>query len=36
MQRVATLRGAIGATWVGLLDNPQRDRFVARITALDH
>jgi beta-N-acetylhexosaminidase len=36
MQRVATLRGAIGATWAGLLDNPQRDRFVARVTALDH
>ena len=36
MQRIATLRGAIGATWAGLLDNPQRDRFVARITALDH
>jgi beta-N-acetylhexosaminidase len=36
MQRVAMLRGAIGATWAGLLDNPQRDRFVARITALDH
>jgi beta-N-acetylhexosaminidase len=35
MHRIATLRGAIGATWVGLLDNPQRDRFVARITALD-
>lgn len=35
MQRVAALRGAIGATWAGLLDNPQRDRFVARITALD-
>jgi beta-N-acetylhexosaminidase len=35
MQRIATLRGAIGATWAGLLDNPQRDRFVARITALD-
>ncbi|MBE1161157.1 beta-N-acetylhexosaminidase [Dyella acidiphila] len=35
MQRVASLRGAIGATWAGLLDNPQRDRFVARITALD-
>jgi beta-N-acetylhexosaminidase len=35
MQRVATLRGAIGATWAGFLDNPQRDRFVARITALD-
>jgi beta-N-acetylhexosaminidase len=36
VQRVATLRGAIGATWAGLLDNPQRDRFVARVTALDH
>jgi beta-N-acetylhexosaminidase len=35
MQRIASLRGAIGATWAGLLDNPQRDRFVARITALD-
>jgi beta-N-acetylhexosaminidase len=35
MQRMASLRGAIGATWAGLLDNPQRDRFVARITALD-
>lgn len=35
-QRVSTLRGAIGATWAGLLDNPQRDRFVARVTALDH
>jgi beta-N-acetylhexosaminidase len=33
--RVATLRGAVGASWAGLLDNPQRDRFVARITALD-
>lgn len=31
---LAALRGAIGAEWAGLLDNPQRDRFVARITAL--
>lgn len=31
---LAALRGAIGASWDGLLDNPQRDRFVARITAL--
>jgi len=31
---LATLRGAIAASWDGLLDNPQRDRFVARITAL--
>jgi beta-N-acetylhexosaminidase len=35
LDRLAALRGAIGATWEGLLDNPQRDRFVARITALD-
>ncbi|MET0332427.1 MAG: glycoside hydrolase family 3 N-terminal domain-containing protein, partial [Dyella sp.] len=35
-QRLASLRGAIGASWVGLTANPQRDRFVARITALDH
>ncbi|GAB2571106.1 beta-N-acetylhexosaminidase [Dyella jejuensis] len=34
-QRMASLRGAIGASWAGLLDNPQRDRFVGRITALD-
>lgn len=34
-RRIASLHGAIGATWSGLLDNPQRDRFVARITALD-
>ncbi|MEI7038205.1 beta-N-acetylhexosaminidase [Fulvimonas yonginensis] len=35
LERLAPLRGAIGATWEGLLDNPQRDRFIARITALD-
>ncbi len=34
-ERLASLRGALGATWEGLTDNPQRDRFVARITALD-
>lgn len=33
--RVAGLRGTVAATWAGLVDNPQRDRFVARITALD-
>jgi beta-N-acetylhexosaminidase len=33
--RLASLRGAVAATWAGLIDNPQRDRFVARITALD-
>jgi len=26
--------GALGAGWDSLIDNPQRDRFVARITAL--
>lgn len=31
---LVALRGALGASWAGLLDNPQRDRFVARITAL--
>lgn len=33
--RLAALRGAIGASWDSLTDNPQRDRFIARITALD-
>ena len=32
---IAGLRGSIGATWEGLEDNPQRDRFVARVTALE-
>ncbi|CAM5271858.1 beta-N-acetylhexosaminidase [Rhodanobacter lindaniclasticus] len=32
---LAALRGAIGPTWASLTDNPQRDRFVARITALN-
>ena len=36
VRRVAALRGAIGSTWTSLLDNPQRDHFVARVTALDH
>jgi len=36
LKRVAALRGAVGSTWASLLDNPQRDHFVARITALDH
>lgn len=35
MQRVAALRGAVGSTWASLLDNPQRDHFVARVTALN-
>jgi beta-N-acetylhexosaminidase len=34
-ERLLPLRGAIGASWDSLTDNPQRDRFVARITALD-
>jgi len=33
--QLAVLRGALGASWDGLIDNPQRDRFVARITALN-
>jgi beta-N-acetylhexosaminidase len=32
--RLVALRGALGASWSDLTDNPQRDRFVARITAL--
>jgi beta-N-acetylhexosaminidase len=35
MARLAPLRGAVAATWAGLADNPQRDRFIARVTALD-
>jgi beta-N-acetylhexosaminidase len=31
---LAALRGALGASWDSLTNNPQRDRFVARITAL--
>ncbi|KMQ85787.1 beta-hexosaminidase [Lasius niger] len=32
--RIAALRGAIGASWDELTDNPQRQRFIARVTAL--
>jgi beta-N-acetylhexosaminidase len=32
--QLASLRGELGADWDGLLNNPQRDHFVARITAL--
>ncbi|MET0936315.1 MAG: beta-N-acetylhexosaminidase [Luteibacter sp.] len=35
VERIAPLRGAIGSTWEGLVDNPQRDRFIARVTALE-
>ncbi len=33
--RLAALRGTIGSTWESLVSNPQRDHFIARITALD-
>jgi beta-N-acetylhexosaminidase len=33
--RLAALQGAVAQTWQSLTDNPQRDRFVARVTALD-
>ena len=33
--RVATLRGGVAQTWPDLIDNPQRDRFIARLLALD-
>jgi beta-N-acetylhexosaminidase len=32
---VARLRGGIAQTWDKLVDNPQRDRFLARITPLN-
>lgn len=35
-ERLATLRGAAASTWDALLDNPQRDTFVARLDALRH
>ncbi len=33
--KVAALQGAVAQTWQSLVDNPQRDTFVARVTALD-
>jgi beta-N-acetylhexosaminidase len=33
-QRVATLRGTLASDWQALIDNPQRSRFIARVTAL--
>lgn len=33
--RLATLRGLVAPTWQALVDNPQRDRFIAHVTALD-
>jgi beta-N-acetylhexosaminidase len=35
IERIAPLRGAIGSTWEGLVDNPQRERFIARVTSLE-
>lgn len=34
--RTASLRGTVASTWAGLLDNPQRDTFIARLQALHH
>ncbi len=33
--RLASLQGAVAATWAALNDNPQRDAFIARIRNLD-
>jgi len=33
--KLAALQGAVAQTWQSLTDNPQRDRFIARVTALD-
>src|SRR5450432_4157489 len=33
-QRVATLRGTLAPDWQALADNPQRSRFIARVTAI--
>lgn len=33
--RVATLLGTVASTWQALVDNPQRDRFVGRVSALE-
>lgn len=33
--RIAALRGLVAPTWHALADNPQRDTFIARVTALD-
>ena len=35
LQRVASLCGKVAADWQSLIDNPQRDRFAARVTALE-
>jgi len=33
--KIAALQGAVAQTWQSLTDNPQRNDFVARVTALD-
>jgi beta-N-acetylhexosaminidase len=33
--QLAAMRGSLGSSWDGLTNNPQRERFVARITALN-
>lgn len=33
--RLAVLQGAVAPTWQALVDNPQRDLFIARLGALD-
>jgi beta-N-acetylhexosaminidase len=33
--RVATLTGTVAPTWQALLDNPQRDRFLANVSTLE-
>jgi len=33
-ERIAALHGDVASTWDGLNDNPQRERFIARIAAL--
>ncbi|HET6545664.1 MAG TPA: beta-N-acetylhexosaminidase [Rhodanobacteraceae bacterium] len=34
-ERVARLQGASAQTWEALVDNPQREHFIARVSALD-
>jgi beta-N-acetylhexosaminidase len=34
-RKIASLQGAVAQTWQSLADNPQRNDFVARVTALD-
>jgi beta-N-acetylhexosaminidase len=33
--KIASLQGAVAQTWQSLADNPQRNDFIARVTALD-